>query len=593
MSEAGRSESLDRPGSLVMDRYRLVRVLGVGGMGAVYLARTEGAGGFRKPVVLKRIHPKFHDDPDQLRAFVREARVSSLLSHPNIVPVHDFREEGGTYWMVLDYVAGYDLNQWMRYRTSSQEPIEVDHALRICASILSALGHAHQLRDANGQSLRIVHRDVSPSNVLLSVDGRIYLTDFGIARMREDVSGYRTEKASIKGKFHCLAPELLEGADASPSSDLYSTALLLHQMLAGKNEFRAQTMAKTVALVLTHTPSRLSPSRSDVPAELDAILARALAKDPSDRPPTALALADELEAVRRSLRSPPLRSFEASLARDFADPRFAHVNRVDSVAEREEAWRTFDSATRKPPDEVTIEITEDEGASAELAVQTPAASTPSPVVAGDQALARALSIQPGDHSEGSVPEARRRPNLGRLGLGAIVVFALTAIVVTGYVATRTGAVAQPPLVTRERITGPETMGTPSARPTSSTAVAAPAPRAPSAEAPASSPRRAPSRRPAERTIVRRLTEKFARRSPQVEACFRTPGLSVVRAPELLIQFEIDRTGRVLSARVEPAALAETALGACLLEVARSTSFGPQSDSLAFQIPVRAHGRPSD
>jgi serine/threonine protein kinase len=330
-----------RLGSLVLGRYRLVRFLATGGMGAIYLARTEGAAGFVRPVVIKRLL-RVGDDKAG-RMFAREARILAQLRHPGIVSIHDFAEDSHEHVMVLDYVHGYTLSDWATYLHRLCHPMRVDLAVHVVLRVLEALHHAHTRRGSAGELLGIVHRDVKPSNVLIDVQGDIKLADFGIARADTEVSATDT---SLQGTFAFLAPELFAHGQPGPTTDVYSTAVSLYAVLRGSNPFATTDVATTVGRVLDHEPEPLDRLRGDVPPALAAAIARAMSKDPAKRTPDAEAFAAELRACG-VLGEAVDERFRATVARDFADPRFAPMLAVASLDDRAAALST--SGDPRPP----------------------------------------------------------------------------------------------------------------------------------------------------------------------------------------------------------------------------------------------------
>ena len=197
-------------GQLVLGRYRIVRLLAQGGMGAVYLARVEGAAGFAKPVVVKRILPQLSDSIEDQERFIREAQILSNIRHPGIVNVIDFGKVEGAYLMVLEYVHGYHLGQWMKYVIRTREKMSWDVSVVVMLQVLAALHYAHTHQRSDGSRATIIHGDISPGNILLDVEGNVRLADFGIARIEAEQT---TRKAStegiFRGKLSYAAPELL------------------------------------------------------------------------------------------------------------------------------------------------------------------------------------------------------------------------------------------------------------------------------------------------------------------------------------------------------------------------------------------------
>jgi serine/threonine-protein kinase len=276
----------------------LVR-LGQGGMGEVWKARRRGAAEDAPFVVVKRVLPHLSGDAEIVRMFQREARLCARLEHPNIVRVLDFGEVSGELYLEMDYVHGIDVIQVMR--RFSHTGVPPGAAAYTVAAIARALAYAHALPDDDGHPLRLVHRDVTPSNVMLAVGGEVKLLDFGVAKALSEASESRTATGTLKGKFGYMAPEQVEGAPATHATDQFSVGVILHEMLTGRRLFRGENDMQTIARVkaaLVAPPSRQS---ADVPRELDAICLRALERVPTRRFPDCAALADALEEVAARL----------------------------------------------------------------------------------------------------------------------------------------------------------------------------------------------------------------------------------------------------------------------------------------------------
>ncbi len=326
---------------LVLDQYRLVRELAAGGMGVIHLARTNGAAGFVKPVVVKRIlDDGLEAKSDAERLFISEAKILSQLSHPGIVSVHSFERERGGYVMVLEYVHGFHLGNWRRYHQAIGKPFPADVAIHVICQVLEALEYAHTRKNPDGSLARIVHCDVTPSNVLIDIEGHVKLADFGIARIQRSEDD-RTSSGMVRGKTPYLAPEMLKGVSASPLTDVYSTAVMLHEILAGENEFRGKSPAETVHRVIEHVASAIEPVRGDVPEGIDAVLAKGLAKDPAKRYQSAEAFHEALRGLLRISDRELDRAVENAAARDFPD-KLPHTLRLVPLKDLDEAWRNAD-----------------------------------------------------------------------------------------------------------------------------------------------------------------------------------------------------------------------------------------------------------
>ena len=271
-------------GSVLLGRYRVVRELAKGGMGVVYLARAEGAVGFVKPVVIKLLLPEHAQDDRFVGMFVREAQILSQLRHPSLVDVIEFGEEDDAYVLILEYVRGYHLGQWLRFLSLKKREAPADILIQIVIDALEALHHAHKLQHPDGTSMQIVHRDVSPSNILLDQDGRGRLLDFGVARMRGGANDYKTQVKGFMGKLPYTAPELFANQEASPRSDLYACAVVLHEALYGSNGVpdRDAGCASTQCHEPHPGPRGARPAPA-WPAGSMPCYARALVKAPAER----------------------------------------------------------------------------------------------------------------------------------------------------------------------------------------------------------------------------------------------------------------------------------------------------------------------
>ena len=274
-----------------LGRYTVVRRIGSGGMAELYLARLDGPEGFVKPVALKLMHPHLSDDAHFAQMFLKEARIAATLEHPAIVPVLDVGEFGGEYFMALEYVHGRDLRQLLSELKGTLMPLGA--ALRVVLEVGRALHYAHRLRDVGGRPLGIVHRDVSPSNVLLSFQGAVKLADFGVAKMAERSNA--TASGALKGKLGYMSPEqcLQEHVDAR--SDVFSLGVVLYEATTGRRAFRAEQPVAVMNRVIDGewvAPKRFVP---DYPEALHQILAKALEVDVEQRWPNAEAMCEALE----------------------------------------------------------------------------------------------------------------------------------------------------------------------------------------------------------------------------------------------------------------------------------------------------------
>jgi serine/threonine-protein kinase len=273
-----------------LGRYFLQSRLASGGMGEVYLARHTGPGGFAKAVVIKRILPHLAQDPDFIVSLVNEAQLAAQLQHPNIVQTFGLEHEASTWFVVMECVHGRSLRQVLELAVArGQGPLPARIAVGLVAEALRGLHFAHQLTDAQGRPLGILHRDVSPENLLVSFHGGVKLADFGIARA---MTGAVTRVGRPKGKVAYMAPELtVSGSSVGPRADLYGAGVVLHELLCG--ELPPSVPTSVEALSAPRTAYRTNPA---LPAALDQVVSRALALQPWQRWTSAEAMGDALEA---------------------------------------------------------------------------------------------------------------------------------------------------------------------------------------------------------------------------------------------------------------------------------------------------------
>lgn len=275
-------------------KYLLMKKIAVGGMAEIFLARALGAEGFQKEVVIKRILPSFSDDEAFVKMFIDEARISARLHHPNIVQIYDFDKIEDCYYIAMEYVEGRDLRKIMDQGIKVGKPIPVLVAVHIAAEISAALKYAHTRKDETGKPLNIVHRDVSPHNILISYAGEVKLTDFGIAKAA--ARSTKTRAGTVKGKCGYMSPEQAKGKELDGRSDMFALCTILAEMLTRKKVFEGDTDFEILSKVLHEEvppPSSINP---DVPRELDEIVLRGLRKNRDERYPDMATLEKELRA---------------------------------------------------------------------------------------------------------------------------------------------------------------------------------------------------------------------------------------------------------------------------------------------------------
>ena len=284
-----------------LGRYTLTKRLGVGGMAEVFLAHQDGPAGFSKACVVKRILPHLAEDTRFVQLFQREARLAGLLTHTNIVQIFELGEVDGTYFIAMELIDGPSLHALARSAWRQGKPIPLE--LVCCAIADAALGleAAHTQTDADGNSLRIVHRDISPDNLMINREGVTKILDFGIAR--SNASSERTSTGELKGKIPFMAPEVLRGEEADARTDLYALGVTFYWLLTGRRPFTGTSDLVVMQSIITKTPPPPSEFNPTVPEVINDLVMSLLAKRPSDRPQSGADVHDVLASITSSRRA--------------------------------------------------------------------------------------------------------------------------------------------------------------------------------------------------------------------------------------------------------------------------------------------------
>ena len=335
--------------------YHLLEPLGAGGMAEVWKAKSFGPGGFERQVVIKKIHTANASDPEFRGLFVDEARISGLLHHPNVVEVHRFDEQAGVPYLVMEYVDGPSVARVLRGLRSSGRRMPWAIAAYIAREVCRALAYVHDLTDEIGHPLGIVHRDVTPSNVLLTRGGGVKLLDFGVAKFRQSES--MTRAGMVRGKPAYLAPEQIEEKPIDRRVDLFSLGIVLHEMLSLEHLFASDSDLITVRKVMEMEIPRPSLRCADARGALDTIVMKALERNRDRRYQTAAEMARDLDeiVVASGLRVDEIVDFIASVEEDMreAQSRAVTILRSEVAAARARAGaRAPGGADRSPPPHV-------------------------------------------------------------------------------------------------------------------------------------------------------------------------------------------------------------------------------------------------
>jgi serine/threonine-protein kinase len=383
-----------------VDRYELMGEIASGGMATVYLARLTGMGGFQRFVAMKRLHPHLATEKEFVEMFLDEARIAARIHHPNVVPILEVGASPVGYYLVMEYIEGDTLARLLARAASTGKKLPVSIALRVAIDMLSGLHAAHELHDDQNQPVNLVHRDVSPQNVLVGQDGIARITDFGVARAASRLTATRV--GQLKGKIAYMAPEQAAGSEElDRRADVFSSGVVIWEALAQKRLFKAENEAATLSRVIAEPVPLLFQVAPVVSKEVSGVVMRALDRDRDKRFPNCAAFADALEAA-------------AALKDKVATPRelAAYVQEVmgQEIAQQRDNVRTW-LAHSEPTGGAVADLPP--GVLPSSSVSAAAMSIPGFVEASQSGASRSLSLV-------EQPKRSRTP----LVLGALLLVSL-------------------------------------------------------------------------------------------------------------------------------------------------------------------------
>jgi len=299
-------------------KYKLVRLIASGGMAEVYLARQAGAAGFEKLVCLKRILPHLARDRQFVGMFLNEARLAARLDHPNIVSIFDLGEANGNYFIAMEFIDGPSLRAVAKRAHERGERLPIAEVVKIVSMAAGGLHYAHDLAGPDGKPLGLVHRDISPDNILVHRNGMAKVVDFGIAKAAN--SSGMTRTGTLKGKVAYMPPEQLRGDALDRRADVFALGVVLYEMLGGKRPWEGDSEVSLIGRMMTEDPQPLSVPRPEAPAGLVAVLERALAKDRDARYASCHDLQADLDALLVSLGQAITPARISDFAKAYAEP---------------------------------------------------------------------------------------------------------------------------------------------------------------------------------------------------------------------------------------------------------------------------------
>ena len=283
----------------VIGRYELVHRLGHGGMATVFLGRATGRAGFEKLVAVKVIHPHLANEPEFVEMFLDEARIAARLHHPHLVQILDADEDDGVFYMVMEYVEGDTLASLVRQLRKHEQRLPLSAVLQIAADAAEGLACAHELADRDGEPYGLVHRDVSPHNLLVGMDGHTKVVDFGIMKAAGKRSNTLT--GQLRGKLSYMRPEQAKGRPLDQRSDLFALGAVIWELCTNERLFEAATESETLELVSKCTVPTLAEIRPDLPEGLEDVVRKALARDAKDRYQSAQQMLRDIRALQRDI----------------------------------------------------------------------------------------------------------------------------------------------------------------------------------------------------------------------------------------------------------------------------------------------------
>ena len=285
-----------------LGKYRLLARLGTGGMAEVLLARLDGPAGFSKHVAIKRMRPELTLHREFIDLFLEEARTASLLSHANICQVNELSTDGGDYFMVLEYLEGVAVSSALVKALTNPTALPIPFLVAVAQQACEGLHHAHEMADEHGRPYNIIHRDISPPNLFVTVGGVVKVLDFGISKSRDSV--VKTLTGQIRGKFAYMSPEQLRGEKLDRRSDVFSLGIVLFELLTGRRLFRRKSRLEVFKAIVKERIPTASEIRSDLPSMLVSVLGQALSRDREERFSNGRAFGEALGESIRDLGGP-------------------------------------------------------------------------------------------------------------------------------------------------------------------------------------------------------------------------------------------------------------------------------------------------
>jgi serine/threonine protein kinase len=591
------TQAIAHPPLVRFDKYILVRKLAEGGMAEIFLAKQVGAEGFERDVVLKLMLGNLSSSREFVEMFLDEARLAAKLHHPNIVQISDLGHFNGRYFICMEYLPGEDLQSMVEVAARTHQPVPFGVAARIIHSACEGLEFAHAYAE-HGVPLGVVHRDVSPSNIIVTYQGLVKVLDFGIAKAGSKLT--QTQPGLLKGKWGYMSPEQARGDGLDGRSDLFSLGITFHELLTGQRVFRKDNEIAVLLALMQQPIPPPSSVRRDIPHALDRIVMRALEKQPEDRYPDAGAFRADLEAYLATTSQPGMSTLAAYMVSLFGREQMAERTEIPSLRELSAFMGTpQDPSSSQPLDRVGSDPTYVRTTPQQAMIAQPVRGQPitgqqirgQQIRAQDVAAADAATIQVEVSPEELRQQRRALEGRGRGGWRWIAAAALLLVAGAGggygYLRAHPerldallGRKPPPPPPTPIEVVTPTPVPTPAPTPPPvETPVAAPTP-TPPVETPTLPP---PKRERPVLLTTKDLKPMLARARPQVQLCLEHNRNKA--GGKLEVELSIANSGGVKSAKVLTAGQESGPLAECISRTLKGLRFPRNTNNPPVTIIV--------
>lgn len=566
-----------------LGRYSLLRKIATGGMGEVHLARLDSVQGVERLFAIKLLLPQFAEEQSVVDMFVTEARIAARIAHTNVCQVFELGLENEELFIAMEYLRGVPATSILKTH-KPLNPVATKIAVAIVKQAAAGLQFAHDLRDENGESLDVVHRDISPGNIFITTGGTAKVLDFGVVKAKD--SSHKTKTGALKGKFGYMSPEQIMAEPLDSRSDIFSLGIVLFELLTNRRLFTRDSEYGTLKAITESPIPTLASFRPDLPAELGGVLAKALARDLDERYAT---MKEFSQAITDAMKNYGGVADSAEIG-DYIQSKFTYqLGEIDAMLQevrRLEAPSERLLAQKRPLSGETTQVLKDGISSSDLTV--------------DADNAEELSSTGAHITEDVVPLAgpgKRGSGMaiavGLVGIGVVALAAVlllrgndpapvaAGIVYEGQLSPENGATDTVKPATGADVPAVQDAGSASAADASEKATpAVKDPKTPSK--PVSKGHRCESKSSAEaknRCYVASEGRKLTK-------CLQEHASGVSGAPKLTLNFDLQKSGKVAGVTVSPPHFASTALGSCVKSVAQKIKFGPQGSSVRFRIPLK-------